>query len=371
MRFGNFNLFLFLAGALISGFSVFFILSYLLIPSRITFPISIIISVLIFGLTKYYSVNEQGNAKKRNNPQRIEKGSNYSSIKNIVFIIVYMVLLAVLVNSSSTANSELFINWDQMTLSNLLDLFAAIAFSFFLPGYALVTILNKKYKLTLLPKLLLAYLFSILITGLAGYISGSLGYAISNTSIFLIASYILIFLISLSRFNVLSRGFYHFESPLLFYRPLYEVWTSVRNNYSQYIVFSSLFALVILYTYYLNNGEIIVDQWYHHGRAILIGSGLFRDLAVADVSELNPPFFSASLASFFNLSGSPSVNTYVAIDFLNIVPVFAFYYFFMNWIPKDKKRAALLATTLFMLSSGFGWVYAINSVCNCSSTGNI
>ncbi len=270
-------------------------------------------------------------------------------------------LLAVLVNSSSTANSELFINWDQITLSNLLDLIAAIAFSFFLPGYALVTLLNKKYKLTLLPKLLLAYLFSILISGLVGYISGSLGYAISNTSIFLIASYILIFLVSLSRLNVLSREFYNFESPSLFYRPLSKVWTSLRNNYSQYIVFSSLFALVILYTYYLNNGEIIVDQWYHHGRAILIGSGLFRDLAVTDVSELNPPFFSALLASFFNLSGSPSVNAYVAINFLNIVPVFAFYYFFINWIPKDKKRAALLATTLFMLSSGFGWVYAINS----------
>ena len=59
------------------------------------------------------------------------------------------------------------------------------------------------------------------------------------------------------------------------------------------------------------------------------------------------------------MSGFPSVNAYAAIDFLNIVPVFAFYYFFSKWVPVGRRKAALLASVLFMLSSGFGWIYLL------------
>jgi hypothetical protein len=344
-------------GALFSGFSIYIILSYLLIPIRITLPLSIIISVLIGALTKYYAYKEE-NTTERKRVQTIRKEWHESKITNIVLVVVYIVLLAVLANSSSHGSSGLFTSWEKITLIQALDLTAAIAFAFFLPGYALVTILNKKYKLRLLLKLLLAYLFSILITGLEGYVSGSFGYAISNTTGMFIGSYILIFLFYLQQVNAFSRGFYHVPSNL-FHHSFCETKEELRSNYLQYIIFSSLLALVILYTYYLNDGKIVVDQWYHHGRALLIGSGLFKDLGPSDL--YNPPFFSSLLAAFFNLSGSPSVNAYVTISFLNIVPVFAFYYFFTNWISKDKQRAALLASTLFMLSAGFGWLYAINT----------
>ena len=45
---------------------------------------------------------------------------------------------------------------------------------------------------------------------------------------------------------------------------------------SKVIVFSSLLALVVFYSYYLNDGAIVVDQWFHHGRALLIDSGNFK-----------------------------------------------------------------------------------------------
>jgi hypothetical protein len=326
-------------------------------PIRITLPLSIVTSVLIFGLAKYYCAHKEQTTT-RNNAQQIEKKSAESSIANIAFIVTYIVLLGILVNSSSNATSGLFTDWEKIETIQIFYLTAAIAFTFFLPGYALVTLLNKKYKLRILLKLLLAYLFSILITGLMGYVSGSLGYPISNITILFIGTYILIFLFYLKQVNAFSRGFYHVR-PYLFYKSLSKIRNSLINNYSQFIVFSSLFSLVILYTYYLNDGKIVVDQWYHHGKALLIGSGLFKDLGASDV--YNPPFFSSLLAAFFNLSGSPSVNAYVSISFLNIVPVFAFYYFFTNWVPKDKQRSALLASTLFMLSAGFGWLYAINT----------
>jgi hypothetical protein len=353
----NNNFFLILPGALISGFSVYFTLSYVLIPNIISLPLSIIITVLIFGLAKYYYDYKEENTQERNNVRKIKKISS-EGMRNIVFIAIYVILLAVLVNSSFNGDSGLFINWEKIRPIQALDLAAAIAFSFFLPGYALVTVLNKNCKLTRLPKLLLAYLFSMLVTGLAGYIGALEGYATSNTTIFLIGSYVLIFLFYLIGLNALSRGFYHVP-PHLFQALSSKIRESIINNHSQFIVFLSLFAFVIFYSYYLNDGKIVVDQWYHHGRALLIVSGIFKDLGHFDIFV--PPFFSALLASFFNISGSPSVNAYAAIGFLNIVPVFAFYYFFTKWVPRAKQRAALLASTLFMLSSGFGWLYVLNT----------
>ena len=282
-------------GVLLSGLTVYFILSYLLMPIRITLPLSIIISVLIFGLTKYYTAYKEQPAI-TNNAQQFEKKSAESNVHNIVFIITYIVLLGILVNSSSNGTSGLFTDWEKIESAQIFYLIAAIAFSFFLPGYALVAFLNRNYKLSILLKLLLAYLFSILITGLGGYLSGSFGYPISNTSILLIGTYFLIFLYYLKEVNAFSRGFYHVR-PYLFYKSLYKIWNSITNNYSQFIVFSSLFSLVILYTYYLNDGKIIVDQWYHHGRALLIDSGLFKDLAASDV--YNPPFFASLLTPLF------------------------------------------------------------------------
>ena len=106
-----------------------------------------------------------------------------------------------------------------------------------------------------------------------------------------------------------------------------------------------------------------MDQWLHHGRALLIGSGNFKHAAAFGTDAVwNPPFFSSLLSGFFNLSGLPSVNAYVSINFLNIMPILAFYYFTTSWIPQNKRRVAILATTLFVLSSGFGWIYVVNIV---------
>ena len=51
-----------LPGALISGLTIYFIFSYLFIPIKITIPISFIISLLVFGLTKYYAVVKGSNS---------------------------------------------------------------------------------------------------------------------------------------------------------------------------------------------------------------------------------------------------------------------------------------------------------------------
>ena len=100
-----------------------------------------------------------------------------------------------------------------------------------------------------------------------------------------------------------------------------ETWTLLLNQYRvDILVFASLFAFIILSTYYLYNGTIIGDQWFHHGRSLLFMAGAFTSVS----DTLYPFFFHSVLATYFSVSGVPSVNAYVFINFLNIMPVLAF-----------------------------------------------
>ena len=368
MPFVKCNTILIFPGAVFSGLSVFFILSFLNVPIGFSLPLSIIVSVLILGLTSYYSLQKQPDTSVLNNAKNVEiRSGERNRTTSILFLVLYAALLLILITSSSRGASGLFVDWEKIDPIQGLGLAAAIAFCFFLPGFGLVMILSKRYKLRLVLQILLAYLFSILITGTAGYITASLGYPISYSSIFLIGSYILVLILYISQYNVFSRNFnggkkYSYKNSLL------NIGKS-SFNYSQVTVFLSLLALIILYTYYLNDGKIIVDQWYQHGRALSASSGLFRDVGSSDTTR--PPFFSTFLATFFSLSGSFSVNAYVAISFLNITPVVAFYYFFTSWVPDNKKKAALLSSTLFMLSAGFGWMYVTSSAVTSNMGGTL
>src|SRR6185436_15087203 len=52
------------------------------------------------------------------------------------------------------------------------------------------------------------------------------------------------------------------------------------------------------------------------------------------------------------------------IAFLNVMPMFAFYYLFVSWVPVVRRKAVLLACSLFILSSGFGWIYLLSTASN-------
>jgi hypothetical protein len=363
-----------LAGPLIAGLAVYLILSYLLsVHPWISAPLSVLLSILLFGLVRYYQEDDNKifysnlqrdslSEKKRSLPE------NYDSVSNVVFIAIYIALLSIVVFPNPANNSvrDLFIPWEQFlsSPSNILQLGSGIALCFFVPGYALIKItsgngplLKKKPLLTML----LAYLVSILINGLAVYaVSSNLEPVPELNKIIIItinAAILLLFFVQKRMALALNYCSFRYFFSLAALR----FWNLLRTNFSVGTVFASLFALVIFYTYYLDNGVINGDQWLHHGRALLINSDSFKDIAASGFDSLIiPPFFSALLASLFSLSDSPPVNAYVAINFLNMMPIFAVYYFFIKWMPRRRQRAAVLASTLFVLSSGFGWLYILD-----------
>jgi hypothetical protein len=347
-----------LPGPLISGFIVYFILSSLAVPFRIIFPISVIISALIFGLAKYYSNESVSEQTQYRNTTRETIQNNRKSVSNVFFVCAYFIIIVVAFLSEQS--SETFIHWEYATGAQIISLVAAIILSIFAPGYALVTVLDRKHELASLPRFLVAYLLSIFLAGLIGYVTASIGLAVSSVNTLVV----LIHLVILAQFVcvkiLLDKDF---VIPFNIAK-VGKALGPIKKNFSEVLVFASLFSLVILSTYYLNNGVLIGDQWYHYGKSQLFLSGKYRDLALSEIEQPPyPPFQHAFLATFFGLSSLPAINAYVALNFLNIMPVFAFYYFFTIWLP-DHRKTALLASTLFMLSSGFGWAYLINLTAN-------
>ena len=356
--------------SLLSGLIVYLILSFLLIPERILLPVSIIFSVLIFGLISYYYVPISFSSQKTNlTPTlKVDKdlesnsmGSRYEdndiSSTGSFFILLYIISIIIVVSGSHT-NRELFLPWKQIDLLQIIQLAAAISISFFLPGYAIISILAPKNGLELLPRILLAYILSIFITGFTVYLTASLGAKFSTTSNILIVIQVLIFVSFISfvffghKDRLKKMGATHLDYSLsltslsLFTsKNFHKKWIkSMAKNSLELIVFVSLFALVVLSTYFLYGGVIIGDQWFHHGRALSFVSSTFNIASLANENNKEPPLFSSFLAGLFNMSGFPTVNVYAAINFVNIVPVFAFYYFFSKWVPTGRRKAALLAS---------------------------
>src|SRR5918995_797668 len=164
------NNFLLLPGSLLSGLLVYYILSHLLlVPFRIAIPLAIILSVLIFALSRYYccgyrtknigdnsTLRRSKSAKNENsyypkidypkmlNKDKIKHTYSQDNMLNALFVIVYIIILTVVGlglfdnQSFEGINHGVFIPWERFfsSFSSMLYLLAAICLCFFMPGYA-------------------------------------------------------------------------------------------------------------------------------------------------------------------------------------------------------------------------------------------
>ena len=375
------RIYIILGGPLISSLCLYFILSSLLLfPSDIAVPLSVILFSLLFGLSDYLLLGRDENRKRHNDlinenntdidangfRHNKESRNKKNRVSNLIFISVYIISIIIVATSKPLdSTEELFIAWNQLSTSptQITQLAGAFLLSFFFPGYALVYLLVKGNRLRSLPMVLLSFLFSMLIVGLSVYVVVIIiGTPMEYVNPIIIGVDILILILYIIYNKTKKTLSFNLDA----IRSLSEIGPKFRKtvtteNIALCIIFASLFSLIVFYTCYLEKGVIVGDQWFHHGRALLINSGTFKEFAMSGEDKYNPPFFSALLAGFFSLSGVPSVNAYVSLNILNMMAIFAFYYFFSRWVPSDKRKAVVLATTLFVLSSGFGWVLVVNS----------
>jgi hypothetical protein len=333
------------------------------------------------GLSIYFLV-DKGQKRERKEYPSLQNNHNANSsdfdhnrnadhktinVLNLIFIALYVLaILIVLTSKPHSITDELFISWEQIFSSPVLviQLMAAILLSFFFPGYAFVYLLAKICPLKSLPKILLSFLLSMLIAGISVYVVEiMIGVPVVYLKPIIIGVDVLVlflFVVYNKAKKMLSFDLHAVTSFFLQAASKFRIAVTTKNVGS-FIVFASLLALVVFYTCYLENGVIVGDHWFHHGRSLLVSSGTFNDFSATGVGKYNPPFFPALLAGFFSLSGVPSVNAYVSVNLLNMMAIFAFYYFLSRWVPANNQKVAILATTLFVLSSGFGWVLVLDN----------
>ena len=66
----------------------------------------------------------------------------------------------------------------------------------------------------------------------------------------------------------------------------------------------------------------------------------------------------------FASSGIPSINAYNSLNFLNIMPVFAFYAMVQDIFKKHAHGSTIAAFSTFfaLFTSGFGWTYVLSEL---------
>ena len=362
------------SATLIAGITAFCILSYLMIDVKYTLPISISMALLSFALTRYYTQQyKNGDSQSGTEdldcrlPSASAEEENYAQrwISNITFVWVYLALLLLCATLSIPKLDTIYTSWNLLDLTDTIGLSAGIMLAFFLPGYTVISLVTGKNRINPLLKVLLGYLCSVLIISLTTYISAIYSENdINQNKLLLISVYIAILVVFVIYNRVYRINFYNGTNIFgEFYKFITEkgnkLQTILRVNSSEIIVFASLFTLLIISTYYVFGGVTIGDQWYHQNRAIFFMHGNFREFITTDGDQTYTPLLSSLLAGVTSISGLPLINTYASIAFLNIMGVFAFYYFCRTWFPSNSKRAALIGSAFFVIASGFGWMYVL------------
>jgi len=246
---------------------------------------------------------------------------------------------------------EIFVEWATLELPIVVRLIAAFALNF-LPGYFILAIVGAA-ELGKLARLITSYLLSLFLLSITGfvcaYVSGIVDALFSKAFFSMCVAIIAVYLFS--RFLQWKRA-HRLENSRMLVSP-----SSVSKNILPVLLvfLAVIFMGIWLWQMHSNIGFFIgapgFDSWRMHGSA-----QTFVDYkAFAWLQD--PWWFHLYLASFIHISGAPSVNAYMALYPLIILPVLAFYVMASNFL-KDKRMASI-ATLSYAIFSGPTWLYAL------------
>ena len=266
----------------------------------------------------------------------------------LVIVAVFTLSLAI-IYLVPAIKAEIFVEWSALKLSNVVRLIAAFGLNFF-PGYLVLAIVGRP-QLDRLQKLVTSYLLSFFILTITGFVSAQL---IGIVDDFFLGTFLLV-----SIGLILVYVFKH----LLHRKPKLEgskASVSSPTNFRSMlpalvVVLAITFMGIWLWWMYSSIGFFIgapgTDMWRHHHFAqTFLDYKAFRWLHV-------PWWFYLYLACFTILSGAPSVNAYMALYPLIVLPVLSFYVMVSSF-SKDK-RIASIATLSYAIFSGPAWLYAL------------
>ena len=231
----------------------------------------------------------------------------------------------------SPTPEKLYVSWSAIPTSNWLRFGADLLLSAFLPGFLVFDVLNKKTTESPARYFIFSYLLSVFIVTFANLV---------------------VFLFSGSWMPLVVL--------ILTNCVLFGIWLVVKRGKigCSRVSCKLVLAIVGLVLFFLgvsliHNFFIYSDQFDYHGWALSWAETPFRSLnGVIDPSY---PWWTYSyLSTLFGTTGLPSVNTYVPLIVLNMMPVVAFFCLVRT---KADARVSIIAAFLAFFTSGFGWIY--------------
>lgn len=261
-------------------------------------------------------------------------------MKIIMCAVTLLSVLAVLLIPAYTGN---VFDWATVPLVNWLRYVASVLLAMLLPGYYLLKILDQKNSLNFSATVPLAFVFSLLITFLIGFSQLLIGNSISLSANF-----------SLLVINIVLMAIYFVRS-----LPSFSMRSQVTVKISPVeigAVFCMLAVVFVGNIYVMNNTMPLSmgDMWDHLSQTLQYSQGfpIHEGLLYS-----YPYLFHVWLATFFQVSGLPSLTSYQALFAISFIPVLSFYPFIKEWFSEKKLRSvALLLVPLL----GFGSLYALD-----------
>lgn len=314
----------------------------LVIPNRIS--ISIILGILVYAIFSYCSLTTIG----------ISVKMKVQTVKSdYLFIVIYVLCLVIAMLPYNTYNSSFYSPLASLNSLNIAKLFASVLLTSFLPGYVLLKIVCNSRGLAF-PNIgigVLSILLSFIVTSLTSYLHWIIKCGFAKLNSTLLFSYALLLIVFIVRSQFICSRIKERKMPkgintLSFYEALVLVCLS---SYLIWVFHSTHFAPQTL--------QILHDELEHAGLTQRLLRGWQSWQAVETGSDWSYPyFFHLILISAQSLSNVPFFNTYLSFFFLLMVPAFAFHSM-AQMIFRNRKNVPLLATTIFSVFSGFGWIY--------------
>ena len=339
--------------------AVFLLASFLLNLQTKYIP-AFILSALSFSLFKFLTTDE-GDAFSFADNKIIRSCSNLFKTRwPLIFAIIYFLSLVSVIFVSPISSID--IDWSNIGFFNWVRLVSAFLAINFLPGYSIISIINKTRDISKIAILMFSFLLSLFITSLFAFLliatHISFGYIVSS---FLTVNFAL--LIVFSFFKILRKNKKEQDSQ-------FEISSKFRFNISDFYGNLSLILCFILlacgvYIVFSQFSAIRGDMWDHMQRAMLFYKDTMNlpnttmQLGGNVVSPMDVPYwFHLYLAAFFGVSGIPPMNSYISLAFLNALFMLP-PYLVANAFFKGNKKPVVLTTIIFSIGAGFGWIFVL------------
>lgn len=292
-----------------------------------------------------------GNRDMQNTRRHVKFFRSAQRISAELVILAAFVSSLVIILSVPAVKGGIFVEWATLELPIAVRLIAAFGLNFF-PGYFILAIVGAP-ELGKLPKLIASYILSLLLLSVTGFVCAYVR-GIVDELFFQAFFAVCVAIIAVH----LSHRLFQWKRAHRLGNPEKSVSPSSGSRNILPVLLVSLtviFMGIWLWWMYSRIGFFIgapgFDSWSFHGYA-----QTYLDYK-AFLWLQDPWWFHLYLAAFISISGAPSVNAYMALYPLIILPVLAFYVMASNFF-KDKKIASI-ATLGYALFSGPTWLYAL------------